>query len=169
MICSKRLCWNCEADIDAELSRCPYCGADPEEQDVHSAKENFDPPYRLENIAEREAQQSTPYQQVQAEEVDEIDEEEWDSVVNTSHKSDSVSHEVRQGLLKELQPLLFLMPGAVFFVFGLLLLMYSGQDTLVLEWKTSLWPIYLAPSLVLLYFGWLRLSSEDDSSSNWEE
>lgn len=56
-----------------------------------------------------------------------------------------------------LYPLLCLLPGAVFFLFSLVLLLFSQQGVLTLRWSAAYWYVYLGASLPLLYLGWRLL------------
>lgn len=156
-----RLCWNCDGDIDIELSRCPYCGADPEAAHGHDLDEeqDFSPPYRMEDVAakERLLQERPPYSGA-----DEggIDDETWEQSLSPE-QDEECRRQNRETLLADAIPLALLLSGAVFCLFGLVLFLYSGQGRLVLEWNTSHWPVYLVPAVVMLYYGWKRLSETD--------
>ncbi len=67
----------------------------------------------------------------------------------------------KQELIKpDIAPWL-LLPGAVFFLFGLALYLFSQEGILTLRWNASYWSYYLVLSLPLLYFGWRQVPSQE--------
>lgn len=58
------------------------------------------------------------------------------------------------GMESAFKTLLLLLAGMVFFMFGLILFLYSSQPFFTLRWDTSNWIYFLPPSLPMLYFGW---------------
>lgn len=158
-----RLCWSCDGDVDFELSTCPYCGADLEAEHGNAEEEQeFNPPYQLEDVAgkERLTEEEPPYVPEEPTAAA-IDDETWEQAL-TPAEAEACRRENRQSLVNDALPLILLLTGAVFGVFGLVLCLYSGQDKLVLEWETSLWPFFLLPSLAMLYYGWKQLSSDGE-------
>jgi ribosomal protein L37E len=77
--------------------------------------------------------------------------------------TDSQSHKDSSSINKslfskeEMKALFFLLSGAIFFIFGFILLFHIKQDVFSLSWKTSSWPLFLIPSLFLLKLGWKNL------------
>lgn len=51
-------------------------------------------------------------------------------------------------------PLLLLLPGTMFLMFGLVLLLFSHDGFLTLRWDASYWYVYALISLPLVYLGW---------------
>ena len=50
-----------------------------------------------------------------------------------------------------------LLAGSVFFLFGLVLALFSHQGVLTLQWDGSIWYVYSALSVPLLIIGWRSL------------
>ena len=159
LVGSKKLCWNCDGDIDVELTRCPYCGVDVESREEEELAE-AEPPFRFENVAAREAEVPSPAYSPSADS-SVISDEEWSSALDEEEVQE-ISEQQRGRLLDEVIPMAMLLSGAVFFVFGFVLWLYAGQPVLRLEWETAYWPAYLLPALPLLYFGWKRLEDLDE-------
>lgn len=162
MVCTKRLCWSCEADIDMELSRCPYCGVATDERE--ETDEAFAPPYQLHGRPERHGDiHSPPYEGEEGR-----DREHWEDRIDPK-VTDELHRQCSHSIASECQPLLLLLSGAVFFIFGAVLFLYRKQGALTLEWDTGLWPFFLLPSLALLYLGWQRLQTLEESFEPEEE
>ena len=67
--------------------------------------------------------------------------------------------------LKEIVlPLLLLSAGSVFFLFGLVLFLFSSDGILTLEWNGHLWYAYFIISLPLTLFGWHTLQKFDNEN-----
>jgi hypothetical protein len=58
------------------------------------------------------------------------------------------------GIESAFKTLMLLLAGMVFFMFGFILFLYSGQPYFTLRWETSNWIYFLPPSLPMLYYGW---------------
>lgn len=149
-ITKKKLCWNCEGRVAQADENCPYCGVylsssslinSPDQSSTHIApygpgtdKSIPASPYGLnKNNGEPEAKE---------EEVNEIVQEE---ALNPQHKSN-------------LLPFMLLLAGSIFLVFGLILLVFSRQGVLTLQWDASYWFVYLGLAVVLLFSGWRSLT-----------
>jgi len=147
----KKLCWNCEGNIIKDVDNCPYCGVyvhSPELDEIN----NWNVPYVVEN--KKEEIPSPLYQLHSTEEVqDNVNEE-----LNESH---SESASMFQQLKNDVLPTLLLMVGSIFFLFGLILFLFSNQGTLTLQWNGNHWPYFLFFSLPSVYFGWKFLLQVD--------
>lgn len=126
----KKLCWNCDGNVELDTQRCPYCAADLESP-VAVADENVEP--ELTPPYPAQEQMSSPAEATQAGGLQELS------------PGDMV------------WPLAMILSGAVFLLFGLALFLHSGQEYMTLQWSSDAWPMYLIPALPLLYFGWKRL------------
>lgn len=141
----KKLCWNCEGNVSIEAENCPYCGVylsptGNAEKDLHS------PPYGktqaetpIEVPASPYATQETVTTDAAKAELPEKSGESFDLMKNI------------------IQPLLLLLAGSVFFIFGLALLLFSHNGVFTLRWNGSYWFLYLLLGVPMLFFGWLSL------------
>lgn len=50
--------------------------------------------------------------------------------------------------------LILLLLGSIFLLFSLALLMLGDGETLTLQWKANLWPLFLLLSVPLMILGW---------------
>jgi hypothetical protein len=57
----------------------------------------------------------------------------------------------------EILPMLLLIPGTFFLLFGLVLVLFSKEGLLTLHWNARYWFVYLLLSAPLIYFGWKAL------------
>lgn len=153
---NRKLCWNCEGNVHLHAAKCPYCGTDlsaessrPSEQKEPLSRRPQQrtaepPPYAdLENPSEPPP---PPY---------------WQEEEVLWNESRSASSEpIREsGERREILPMLLLLPGAFFLLFGFILLLFSKDGTLTLEWNAHYAFFYLAFSLPLIFFGWRFLSA----------
>ena len=98
----------------------------------NSAKEEVPPPlYQLHLHTEEESEEP----QAPAEEI-------------------ASSYSLLQSLKQDLLPILFLMAGSLFMLFGIVLLLFAQDGFLTLQWKGSYWIYFVLFSLPILYFGW---------------
>jgi hypothetical protein len=152
----KKLCWNCEGNVSLQIENCPYCGVyvSPGNED----KENlFSPPYgpQVENkqdiptppyaVNSHTLEGSTTAQDSDLQETE--DEKALDEIVEIKHF---------------IQPLVLLLAGSVFFIFGLTLLLFSHQGVFSLKWNGNYWFLYLLISLPMIGFGWIALQRMKD-------
>jgi hypothetical protein len=153
----KRLCWSCDAEVSCHLNKCPYCAADvtnPMRESLFKQDSSFASPFQT---APKESKQaaslfSSDYFPDQFTSVpepvamsvkEEVSEEE--EVSNSSNK-------------KEMSIFLLLLPGIVFFLFGLVLLLFSEEGVLTLSWNQNLAVFYFLASLPLMYIGWKAIN-----------
>lgn len=144
----KKLCWNCEGRVAQVDENCPFCGVylsssslinQQDESSTHIA------PYRPSTDKTIPA---SPYgnkeEEAKDEESSEIMQEE---ALNPNQRSNLLSFTL-------------LLAGSVFLVFGLILLIFSRQGTLTLQWNASYWFAYLGLAIVLLFSGWRSLQNQ---------
>lgn len=159
----KKLCWNCEGNVAKDIDNCPYCGvylhaAEIEENSI------WNPAYRP-KIDEKNI--PSPLYQIQSESHrdDDLDPEEQLESSLLSDESKSIKlNDVLSQLKHDVFPILFLMMGSIFFLFGVVLLLFSQNGTLTLQWQESDGIYFLALALPLVGFGWMyfhRLDSHD--------
>ncbi len=140
----KKLCWNCDGYVHVYELQCPYCGVDvrvkeeaakaaPEESTENNFGEMPEPPFG-ELLKDEEFVPTV---------------EEWDApTLSNAEEGDSEN---------PLASLLLLLPGSLFFLFGLSLFLFSSDGYLVFRFKTKYWFLYLLSSWPLLYLGWRSL------------
>ena len=148
----KKLCWNCEGNVAKEIDNCPYCGVylhapDTEDDSI------WNPAYRPSSENE---EVPSPLYQIQSEIPQEF--EEQGKVVTASDQSESMSwHHLFLQLKRDVFPILFLMMGSVFFLFGVVLLLFSQNGTFTLQWQESDGLTFLLFAIPLTGMGWLYL------------
>ncbi len=131
----KKLCWNCEGDINLQASRCPYCGVQVDSYAEEEVEPLAAPEPRREPFAQSLQERHEPLS---------LEPEE------PREKSDSLS------------PLLLILPGVVFLVFGLALLLFSKDGYFTLRWNASYCWLFLCASAPLLYYGWRSVDGMAD-------
>lgn len=147
----KKLCWNCEGNVAREVDNCPYCGVY-----LHASEEMdsgfWNPSYRPSEEQDLESNiPSPPYQSTESEK---------DSVIEPLHVSTAIQTKDLASfkqLKQDLFPILFLMAGSIFFIFGLVVYFFSEGGTLTLQWKEEYGLYFLLLSAPLLHFGWRYL------------
>jgi len=140
----KKLCWNCEGRVSFEEENCPYCsvylGPALEEE---GKQDVLAPPYQI--VEEEQEAPESPYQM------------EDDQVEEDAPELDEAKSDMRQVVL----PLGMLSAGSLFFLFGLMLLIFSDHGTLTLSWSADYWYLYVLLALPALLFGWVSLGSSE--------
>lgn len=125
----KKLCWNCEGEVLLTVTNCPFCGVN-----VEAVEDPLTPPYKPTENAEIPPSPYTPKAPQPQEEEEEAAE--------TDPKNLLLS-------------LAFLLVGAAFAIFGLVLWLFADQTGhLTLRWNGHYWYVYLLISLPLLFLGW---------------
>lgn len=144
----QKLCWNCEGRVALELENCPYCavylGPAPEDDE---AEDPIAPPYRLVD-APGDQVPASPY----ASQEEKREEQEEGEIAATSS-------DIKQLIF----PMGFLSAGALFALFGFVLLLFSHDGVLTLTWNGNLWYAYLLLALPLLFFGWRSLAKSSET------
>jgi hypothetical protein len=137
----KKLCWNCEGRVSLAEENCPYCAVylGPAPDENGESKDILAPPYRLVE-SEEETVPASPYASEKEEEKEEVD--------LSAAKTD-----IKEVVL----PLSLLSAGTLFFLFGLVLLVFSNQGVLTLTWNGDYWYFYLISAVPMLFFGWRSL------------
>jgi hypothetical protein len=161
----KHLCWNCEGNVSHHIAQCPYCGVDVTQpappRDENAIFKGFASPFQS---APKQDIPKPPYSTgrlVNPKKVNEsskeappVTEEEWNSALNENQET-TPEEELPLASKKELVALLLLLPGVVFFLFGLALILFSNQaGVLVFQWNRNVAYFYFLGALPLLYLGW---------------
>jgi hypothetical protein len=153
----RKLCWNCDGAVPLAVDQCTYCGASLREgaspQPLpKKVKDDLAPPYGLHSLqnAISDIPQS-PFVGLQNQEPEPAAE-------------DAEAEETPSATSKELSPLLFLLGGSVFFLFGLVLKLFSENGEFILKWEADYWYVYLFGGAALLAFGCRSLRHVDDQT-----
>ncbi len=151
----KKLCWNCEGNVSRQIDNCPFCGVY-----LHAAEdeseERWNPSFQSRpQIDEENSNHPIPFSPLQ----DPIDQP--DTSLN-DFSPPSIYSQIRHEIL----PILLLMSGSVFFLFGVILLLFSQNGTLVLQWNGNHWPYFLIASIPSLIVGWKYFQDIPTSDSD---
>lgn len=145
----KKLCWNCEGNVSREIDNCPYCGvylhaADQEENS------NWNPSYRPSSKLEEIPSPLYKMQPEDSSEQESIEEEENNDEDDRSFAWGALLTHFK----RDICPVLFLMGGSIFFLFGIVLLLFSQNGTFTLQWKERDGLYFLVFALPLMILGW---------------
>lgn len=147
----KKLCWNCEGRVGFSEEHCPFCGVylSPTPISGHVEDDSDDqapePPYGL----DEESKSSSYHDPLHQDRIQRPG----------SKKQEAISGDEFR---KMITPLGTLLAGSIFFLFGLVLFLFSKDGKLTLQWNSDYWYVYSAFSLVLLFWGWKSLQYIDD-------
>lgn len=141
-ILKKKLCEQCEGEIDLQMEQCIYCGSPTESAFTGSKIASIQPLYKT-TQSQTEQARYTEYATQKGSEAEE-DEEDF-------NEEESLYSTIG---------LFFLLPGSVFLLFSLLLLTCSHEGKLILQWNSSYWPTYLFLGSLLTWFGWSKFLSK---------
>lgn len=150
----KKLCWNCEGSVDRDVDNCSYCGVY-----LHPTQDELFSPQWSPSQIHHEPQDKS----INDLEHNEKDHSHSDTPDYAFHSLGI--HDLMSFLKKELFPLLFLMLGSIFFLFGIVLFLFSQDGVLTLQWKEDHAGYFLLFAFPLLVFGWLflqRLENKDN-------
>lgn len=158
----KRLCWNCEGNVSVDAETCPYCGVSVIPACLDNAASGFTPSYRHEDVNDSSIPLSPYALPVQAEQENAQEDRSLDAVEAGRDAEDQKPHydEFKRALFASA----LLLPGSVFFMFGLALLLFSYDGVFTLQWDGTIWFVYLILAIPLLLFGWRYLSKLDQDT-----
>lgn len=139
----KKLCWNCEGSVSLAEDSCPYCGVTVQAPSLEGINNSFSPPYRIPN--KNQQIPASPYATRLTPE--KVEEEKPPEEIKESFAADNSFKSI-------LIPMLLLLSGSVFFLFGLALAMFSQNGVFTLSWNGNFWYAYLTLAILLLFFGW---------------
>lgn len=142
----KKLCWNCEGNVSKEIDNCPYCGVY-----LHAADDSsWSPSY---HSSSKEDIPTPLYQVKPASEHNGSGEEQM-----PQQEQAPLSAAVTWAhLKKDVLPLLLLMAGSIFFLFGVVLFLFAQEGTLTLQWQGHYWTYFLGLSAPFIFIGWKLL------------
>lgn len=157
----KKLCWNCDGNVPLRAEHCPYCGVYIEQSvDVDEAEdqeeEDHAPPYTMSASKKAPAPPySTAPKKLKAPQ----------SEPKVARPAVTHAAVPKEQLRKVVLPLLLLICGSVFALFGLVLLLFSDNGVFVLKWNGDHWPFYLGTGIVFLAIGWRLVGNVEESST----
>lgn len=144
----KKLCWHCEGSIERNVDNCPFCGVYIHAPEEEEAAAPWNPSFRITSLnAHRSSVKEEESQEENEEEVNEI----------KSLEGDIISFDQIQ---KDLLPLILLLIGSSFFLFGIVLYLFSYEGVLTLQWNGDNWIYYVLTAIPSLVFGWWYLNKE---------
>ena len=149
----KKLCWNCEGNIVCDIDNCPYCGVyvhSPELDEINNWTASYTTEDKTEEIP-------SPFYQLHPEQENS---DKLDETVDNSLISSSLIYQLKNDVF----PTLLLMSGSIFFLFGIVLLLFSHNGTLTLQWNSNLWPYLLVGAVACVIFGWRLLLRADQNN-----
>lgn len=140
----KKMCWNCEGRVAFSDENCPYCGVYLSSSSLINPQNESSthiPPYRTGSDKSIPASPYGMNKDVEEEKTEDTTESVQEEALNPTQSSTVL-------------PFVLLLASSVFLVFGLILLVFSNQGTLTLQWNASYWFVYLGTAAVLLFIGW---------------
>ncbi len=157
----KKLCWNCEGRVSLKDENCPYCGVylSPlgSDEDSESKETLFSPPYRVEEADQDERKVPVaPYAAEQSHSPTRTQE----AIKPSSElaKTPFLTSEMQSIVL----PIILLLSGSVFFIFGVALMLFSQNGVLTLQWNSDYWYLFFIFSLPMLYLGWYFIHNDSN-------
>jgi hypothetical protein len=158
-VVTTRLCWNCEGDVEPDSESCPCCGVDlGSESEDRSPEKTFEPTYKTVKSSTSSAVPEPVYRVNSA---GAIADSEWSEAINGEKGQEEIKTQVA-GVRSWLSPLVMLLSGSVFFLFGLVLFLFSVDGVFTLRWNANFSLLYLLGSVPLLYYGWNALEKIQD-------
>lgn len=135
------------------VQTCPYCGVYVEQTAAQDTTEH-EPPYSLFG----QGRNDSPIPASPFASADEL-------ATQASHaQAPNVASVVLQDTKSVLLPLTFLLAGSVFFLFGLVVALFSEEGTLTLSWNGEYWFVYLFGGIACLLLGWKSLQGIDEQA-----
>ncbi len=152
----KRLCWSCEGNVSHHLSQCPYCGVDlTKPREENSVFKGYASPFQT---APNQEIPQPPYARAQTKDFA-VTKEEWDRALNPETPAPAPEEpKITANSRREIFAFLLLLPGIVFFLFGLTLVFFSKGGVLTLQWNQSFAYFYFIGAAPLVYLGWRNLT-----------
>lgn len=148
----KKLCWNCEGNVARDIDNCPYCGVYLHATEVEEDSA-WNPSY---SSASHETEEiPSPLYQIKPEA--EEDAQEQEASIMSDDSKPLVWGSLFEQLKQDILPILFLMMGSIFFLFGVVLLLFSQNGTFTLQWQESDGLYFLIFAIPLIGFGWMFL------------
>ncbi|MFI0435050.1 MAG: hypothetical protein ACH350_04910 [Parachlamydiaceae bacterium] len=152
----KKLCWNCEGNVANNIDNCPYCGVYLHAEEIEDDSA-WNPTYREKSTEEAVP---TPLYQIKPQ-LEEHQSLENDQQIHAEHRDVSAWTSAFSQLKQDVFPILFLMMGSLFFLFGIVLLLFSQNGMFTLQWQERDGLYFLLFSIPAIIFGWIYLQRLD--------
>jgi len=155
----KKLCWNCEGNVAKNIDNCPYCGVYLHAEEIQDST-TWNPTYRSDTEEEETPSPLYPIDSKLKQDLNQQDE----SGADSDSDEPTAWSQVLSQLKRDVFPTLFLMMGSIFFLFGVVLLLFSQNGTFTLQWQEKDGLYFFLSSAPLLIFGWIyfqRLDSDE--------
>lgn len=153
----KKLCWNCEGNVSRELDNCPYCGVYVHPLELEG-ESDWNPTYHPSSKTE---EIPSPLYRIDSKNSSNEEEAESSDSIDEEERTLPLSHLLNK-LKQDLFPLLFLLMGSGFFLFGIILLLFSQNGTFTLQWPSENGYYFFFVSIPLLFFGWKFLQALEE-------
>lgn len=145
----KKLCAQCEGNIPYNMKHCPFCGFEQQEKistdffEENNQKNSdlsslYNPPYLSKSIGEARR---------------EITQESINNFSSTSEEREDLQNLENTLAKKELIVIILLSVGGQFMMLGLMLLLFSVDGVVTLQWKSKYWYFYCIFSMPFLLLG----------------
>lgn len=151
----KKLCWNCDGNVSRDLDSCPYCGVCVHSIDIEG--NTWSAPYQAAAHHSESEEVPSPLYKIHSPLKEDRIEALNDDPSDSFGEEESLFHQVKKDVL----PILLLMSGSIFFLFGLVLLLFAENGALTLQWNGNHWPYFLFSALPCCVLGWRYLSQID--------
>lgn len=142
----KKLCWHCEGSIDRNIDNCPFCGVY-----IHAPESDEDDSWNPQFTLKVLSKKDDPVEE------DQIASNELPQQENASIAQSFPFEEIK----KEVLPMLLLFLGSCFFLFGSVLLLFSHEGTLTLQWKSEYALYFLLVGIPSLFLGFFYLGNSE--------
>ena len=161
----KKLCWQCEGNVAKDIDNCPYCGVYLQAEDLGEIEEDsvWKPSYRPSPNESEEI--PSPIYQINSENEEKSEARKAAAREQEVREEPLIWNAIFAQLKQDLFPILFLMMGSIFFLFGIVLMLFSQNGTLTLQWQEKDGIYFFLFALPLIGFGWkyLQQISSNDS------
>jgi hypothetical protein len=151
----KKLCWHCEGNVARDSDNCPFCGVY-----LHASEMQEDPAWNPTYSPSSATEEiPTPLYRIEPD-GEEVEEQEKGALHNPSKVFAwrSLFRQFKQDIF----PILFLMMGSVFFLFGIVLVLFSQNGTFTLQWQERDGLYLLLFAMPLIGFGWMFLQQVEN-------
>lgn len=132
----KKMCWNCEGNVQLEEEVCPYCRTVLDTEFSHAMHDGgtLYPSF------------SSPSKIIPANTFAVVSQDE-------DARGQNESEESSDSLFSMACTMALLMQGIILSIFAAVLLLFSRDGKLILQWNSDYWFLYLCMALPMLYFG----------------
>jgi hypothetical protein len=162
---NRKLCWNCDGSVHIHATKCPFCGTELVAEEAPPTQQTFQQTYQQPEPPPQPVSQEPPpppyVQRVQSQSYALPQQSSWQEQLPEEESKPAPEPRARGDAM----PLLMLLPGAFFFLFAMLLLLFSEDGLLTLSWQAKHWFVYFLVAMPLLYLGWRSLNRVTEPES----